>query len=122
MKTNKKSQQAEPTRAAGKTPRNVPDTPHPTPGAPGGTPSPARTAPVTPVENALGIPTVPVEGSGIGAESANHDEPPAQEAIEEKNDRPAANTIMWAIVIAVIIMVIIYFMVFQGRDVVSSSP
>lgn len=66
--------------------------------------------------------TMPVDGSGPLDESAIHDDPPSKEAIEEKNDRPAANLIMWAILIAVIIMAIIYFFVFYDRDTVSALP
>jgi len=42
--------------------------------------------------------------------------------VKEKNDRPAANTIKWAIIIAIILMIIIYFIMFYDRDVVSSAP
>lgn len=33
---------------------------------------------------------------------------PAPEALEEKNDKPAGNTIKWAIVIAIIVLGIIF--------------
>ncbi len=41
---------------------------------------------------------------------------PAPEALEEKNDKPAGNTIKWAIVIAIIILMIIFlFYYFSGQ-------
>ncbi len=45
-----------------------------------------------------------------------------EEVIREKNDRPAANVIKWAIIIAIILMVIVYFMVFHNQDGVLSKP
>lgn len=45
-----------------------------------------------------------------------------EEVIREKNDRPAANTIKWAIIIAIILMIIIYFIVFHDQDGVLSAP
>lgn len=48
-------------------------------------------------------------------------EPPAETAIKEEDDKPAAKTIWIAVIIAIIIMAIIYFFVFYNRDVVSSA-
>lgn len=41
-------------------------------------------------------------------EANKHDPDPAPEAIEEKDDKPAGQTIKWAIAIAVAILIIIY--------------
>ncbi len=39
---------------------------------------------------------------------------PAPEALEEKDDKPAGNTIKWAIVIAIIILLIIFLFYYLG--------
>lgn len=54
----------------------------------------------------------------LGTEGHRQDEVP-NEVIEKKNDRPAANTIKWAIIIAIIVMVLVYYFVFRDRDLVS---
>jgi len=54
----------------------------------------------------------------LEAEEPWEDEIP-NEVIEKKNDRPAANTIKWAIIIAIIVMLLVYYFVFLDRDLVS---
>lgn len=44
-----------------------------------------------------------------------------EEVIKEENDKPAANTVFWAIVIAILIMILIYYFVFRDQDVVSDT-
>lgn len=46
----------------------------------------------------------------------NPNEELATEIVEEKDDKPAGNTIWWAIIIAVMVLIAIYFIFFYDKS------
>jgi hypothetical protein len=74
----------------------------------------------TPNEHPSNIPKPPYPGNVNVRDMPHYDAEAedriADEAIEEKNDKPAGNTLKWTIAVAVIVLLIIYFLFFYEGD------
>ncbi len=74
----------------------------------------------TPNEHPSNTPKPPYPGNVNLRDTAHYEDVSedriSDEAIDEKNDKPAGNTLKWTIAVAVIVLLIIYFLFFYEGD------